>query len=240
MQLKRVVRKLKSFPWVLKGKASVSYSQYGEDIIILKLIERCSISDITYLDIGANDPVMGSNTYSFYQRGYFGVLVEPNPYLYKQLKHIRPSDTILNIGISNSNESLADFYMFDDAYNPLNTFSFEDAKNCEVQGIPIKSVIKLPLKDINEIIEEHFKASPTIISVDVEGLDEKILKALDYTRYRPFLICVETVEFSKNGQMKKRQEILDFMKSQNYFIYADTHVNTIFCNETLYQSLLHK
>jgi len=238
MQLKRVVRKLKSFPWVLKGSASVSYSQYGEDIIMLKLLERCRVTDVTYLDIGANDPVMGSNTYSFYQRSHFGVLVEPNPFLYKRLRNVRPKDLILNIGISKSNENHADFYMFEEIHNPLNTFSLQDAKSCEAQGIPIKSIIKLQLKNINDVIQENFKSAPTIISLDVEGLDEQILKALDYSRYAPFLICVETVEFSKEGQMKKRTEILDFMKTQGYFIYADTHVNTIFCNEFLYQSYL--
>ncbi len=222
----------------MKGNANVTYSQYGEDIIILKLLERCKIDNITYLDIGANHPVMGSNTFSFYQRGFRGVLIEPNPYLFNQLKRVRPDDTFLNIGISNTTESQADFYMFDDVYNPLNTFSYEDAKGCEAQGIYIKQTIKLPLKNINDVIEENFKQPPVLVSIDVEGLDEQILRGLDYSKHAPFIVCVETVIFSREGVMEKRKEILDFMESAGYFIYADTHVNTIFCNQLLYNNYL--
>lgn len=50
----------------MKGFAHVSFSQYGEDLIVASLLEKLNIKEITCLDIGANHPVLGSNTYNFY------------------------------------------------------------------------------------------------------------------------------------------------------------------------------
>ncbi len=238
MQLKRIIRKIKSFPSVLNGKGKVSYAQYGEDIILSKLLAKLPLDNITYLDIGANEPIMGSNTYALYSMGYSGVLIEPNPALCKDLKQLRPLDVTLNIGISDSNTTEADYYMFSGEYSALNTFSKADADGCEQQGIPIKQVIKMPLQHINDILSKHFKAAPTFISLDVEGLDEQILKALDWTKYAPLLLCVETVTFSLKGAMEKRQSLMDFMQSAGYFLYADTHVNTLFCHTMQYEKLI--
>lgn len=240
MNLKRIQQKLKSFIPVMKGKAMVAFSQFGEDIILTKMLDRYGVKNITYLDIGANDPVEGSNTYYFYLRGHRGVLVEPNADLCKQLKKVRPADTILNFGISNNTSIEADYYMFGNKHTPLNTFSKEDALNSEKEGIPIQKIIKLPLKNINDVISENFVGAPTLISLDVEGLDEIILRELDFKKHGPLLICVETVSFTLRKELIKKQAILDFLLSNGYFIYADTNVNTIFCSRKILDSLIAK
>jgi len=237
-KLKRIIRKLISFAPVIKGIANVSFSQFGEDLIILKMLERHNIKKITYLDIGANDPIKGSNTYNFYLRGNYGVLIEPNKILCDKIKKIRPHDNCLNFGISDGNKSEADYYMFKEEYCGMNTFSKEEALNYEKEGIKIQSVVKLPLKNINEVIAENFSDPPTFISLDVEGLDEIILQKLDFDKYHPLLICVETVNFNVDKELIKKQSILDFLKSKGYFIYADTHVNTIFCSRDLFNKLV--
>src|SRR5258705_13393386 len=76
-----------------------SYAQFGEDLIIGHLFYNLGITKPTYLDIGANEARFISNTYLFYQRGSHGVLVEPNPYLYKKLKAARRRDIVINAGI---------------------------------------------------------------------------------------------------------------------------------------------
>jgi FkbM family methyltransferase len=235
-KIKRIIRKFKAFGPVLKGIGNVTFSQFGEDIIMLKMLERHNVKNITYLDIGANEPISSSNTYNFYLRGYTGVLIEPNAELCSMLKSVRPRDSVLNFGISNNNETAVDFYMFGKDHTALDTFSKEDAISNEKEGFPIKKVMKLPLKDINEVISENFSESPTIISLDVEGLDEIILRKLDFEKHQPLLICVETVSFSLNGALVKKKTILDYLASKGYFIYADTHVNTIFCSEKLYNN----
>lgn len=207
---------------------------------MLRMLERLKIKNITYLDIGANDPINGSNTYNFYLRGYKGVLIEPNADLCEKIKDVRPKDKVLNFGIGSSNVSEADYYMFGADNSPLNTFSKEDALNTEKEGVPIKKVVKLPLKDINEVISANFTEPPTIISLDVEGLDEAILNKLDFEKHQSLLICVETVSFTIDKEYVKRRSLIDLLISKGYFIYADTHVNTIFCSKKLYDKLISR
>jgi FkbM family methyltransferase len=222
----------------MKGTAQVTFSQFGEDIIMQKMLERYNVTNITFLDIGANDPINGSNTYNFYLRGYRGVLVEPNADLCRKIRSVRPQDKILNLGIANGNAASADYYMFGEAANGMNTFSKEDAESYEKQGYPVQKVVQLPLKDVNEVIAENFQGSPTIVSIDVEGLDEMILKRLDFSKYEPLLICVETIVFDTSGQLKKRDHIIELLEGKGYFVYADTQVNTIFCSKKLFTKLL--
>lgn len=225
----------------MRGKAHFSFSQFGEDIIIESLIRRYGVSPVTYLDIGANEPITGSNTYGFYLRGERGVLVEPNKDLCNSLKSVRPGDLVLNFGIGGEEEGEADYYMFGRDHTHINTFSAEEAKNNEKEGFPIREVVKVPLKNINNIIHDYLNdKAPVLLSLDVEGLDEEILKTLDFDRYQPLLVCVETVTFSLNKQLVKRQPILDFMESKGYFVYADTHVNTIFCSKREFDKLIPK
>ena len=233
LRLKRIFRKFKSCLLVMRGYGKVSFSQFGEDILLTSILDRFEVENITYLDIGANEPVRINNTYNLYLRGYCGVLVEPNLHLCNKLKNKRPRDKVLNFGIGINNEIEVDYYMFEGINGVYNTFSKETAISTEKEGIPIQKIIKLPLKNINEVISEHFTSSPTVLSLDVEGLDENILRTLNFDKHAPLLICVETVNFSVSSALIKTTGLIDFLLSQGYFIYADTHINTIFCHNRL-------
>ena len=166
------------------------------------------------------------------------MLIEPNAVLCDKIRKIRPLDKCLNFGIGDGNHTEADYYMFSEDHWGMNTFSKEEAANYEKEGVPVKKVVKLPLKDINEVISQNFTEAPTVVSLDVEGLDEMILKKLDFDKYQPLLICVETVNYNKDKELTKRKSILDLLASKGYFIYADTHVNTLFCSRKMFDRLV--
>jgi FkbM family methyltransferase len=211
-----------------------SYSQSGEDMILGYLFSTMGKAKISYLDIGANHPINGSNTYCFYERGSNGVCVEADPSLFKFLSETRVNDTCLNVGVTFDERKEADFYIF--SLPALNTLSKEEAEFREKNGsFKVEKIIKIPLKTINEIIEENFEATPDFISIDVEGIDLDILKSLDFEKHRPTAICVETITYSENNTEQKITEILDFATSNGYFIYADTHINTIFVDEKTFR-----
>lgn len=81
--IKRVIRKL------VFNNPTLSYSQAGEDVLIFYLLSDIGIRNIKYLDIGANKPINGNNTYLFYTKGNSGVLVEADPSLIPSLKNHR-------------------------------------------------------------------------------------------------------------------------------------------------------
>ncbi len=220
--------------------AQTGYSQFGEDLIVNFLFNSLGIQQPTYLDIGANHPRFISNTYFFYKRGGRGVLVEPNPRLSKMLKTVRPRDVVLEVGIGLAAATQADFYIFGGFADGLSTFSKSEATHWETVGlrghgkIQIEKVIQVPLVSINQIIAENFSGkAPNFLSLDVEGLDLDVLKGLEFDRFAPDVICVETLGYDGNQATFKKHDIIEFMLAKKYVAYADTRVNTIFCRSSL-------
>lgn len=207
---------------------NISYSQTGEDIIVEFLIDAKKIKNFTYLDIGANHPVRYNNTFKFYEKGYKGVCIEPDPSLFAKLSSTRKRDVCLNVGIGGKLSGNVDFYIMD---NPvLNTFSKDEAVQLEKNGhCKIKEVIQIPLMEVEDVIDEYFnRIAPTFINLDVEGLDEEILASFPFDKYRPSILCIETVHYTNDASSEKRSEIMDLMKKNGYKPFADTYVNTIF------------
>lgn len=219
---------------ILLPNSQLIYSQAGEDLILANLFYKLDIKHPTYLDIGANHPTYISNTYFFYMRGSRGVCIEPNPVLAKKFKKVRPGDVVLNIGIGITEEAQADFYLFPYHAHGLSTFSQKEAEYWKETGmakvgkISYEKVISIPLQTINAVIKDHFATVPDFISIDVEGLDLQILQTLDYNVYAPLAICVESIYYDDQQKEHKRTELIDFLQSKGYEIYADTHINTIF------------
>jgi FkbM family methyltransferase len=224
--------------------SNISYSQNGEDIIIKNLFNKLRIQYPTYLDIGANHPIYVSNTYLLYVKGSKGVCIEPNPILYQKLKRTRSRDTCINAGVAFDEKREADFYLFPYKAHGLSTFSKQEADFWEQEGnenvgtYSVEKVLKMKLVDINSIIENHFAPHPNFISIDVEGLDLQILKTLDFERFKPEVICVETLNYHQANKESKEQEIEKFLTDKGYFVYADTYLNTIFCSKNCYKPLL--
>jgi len=201
-----------------------SFSQVGEDVIVYHLL--ANKKEMTYLDIGANHPIDLSNTYHFYEKGYRGVLVEPDIRICEKINQMRPDDICLNIGIGFDEQEEADFYLMDN--DVFNTFSKEEAEKFQNKnGFKIEDVIKVPLKNVNNIIEKYFKTCPDFVSIDTEGFEMEILKSFNFEKYRPCVFCLETWNFEVDN-CYKRQDIIDFMITKDYEIFADTQINTIF------------
>jgi FkbM family methyltransferase len=216
-------------PW-----ARFSYSQQGEDLIVESICRVLKIDNPVYLDIGAADPIVENNTYHFYQKGSHGVLIEPNPVFGRKLEAARPRDIVLNVGVGFNELRESDYFMVsgrDGSY--LNTFSKEEAEIIVSKSHgqrTIEKVVKMPLVNINAIIDNHFPKAPDFVSIDTEGLDLDILKSLDFARHRPGVFCVETLMI---GTMQIKTEILELMKAKGYAVRGSTFVNTIFVDDSL-------
>jgi FkbM family methyltransferase len=203
-----------------------SFSQSGEDLVVAFMAFSLGIQKVSYLDVGANDPVQLSNTYYFYKQGHRGVLVEPNGSLCERLRDKRPGDTVLEAGIGFNAAKEADYYVM--TFNGFNTFSKEEADH-QVKSsngsISIQQVIKRPLLNINDVMQQHFQGAPAFLSIDTEGLDLAILRSIDFSRFRPPIICAETLI---SNSRKSRQDIPEFMATQGYVVRGSSFVNTIF------------
>jgi FkbM family methyltransferase len=213
--------------------ATPSYAQCGEDVAVRDLLAHRGLTRPTYLDIGAFHPVHISNTYLFYTMGARGVLVEPNPDLAGAIRSARPGDTLLTVGIGVGEATSAEYYRM--TLPAWNTFSREEADRMVADNAGrarIEEVIALPLVGVNAVIASHFGGkAPDFLSIDVESLDLAILRTLDFARFRPRVICAETL-VPMTGRMDP--EIGAFLATRGYEARCMTFANTIYVDRSWY------
>ena len=216
----------------IDGNFRKSYSQCGEDLIIHHLIKLIGVKEPYYLDLGAHHPTYLSNTYYFYENGFSGVCVDADPSLIKAFEKIRQRDIILNLGVG-LERSVLDFYLM--SSKTLNTFSKAEAERYVSYGNQqIEKVIKVKIEDVNSIIKNYCKRVPNLISLDVEGLDLMILQSFDFDRFRPEIFCIETLSYTEDKTERKLTEIIELMNQKGYMVYADTYINTIFVDKSIW------
>src|SRR5688500_140097 len=111
----------------MPAHAYESYSIEAEDLVIQRLFDTVIFKARSktgfYLDIGAFHPIIHSNTYFFYLKGWRGVNVEPNPQYISDFAHARPDDVTINAGLSDK-AGMLNYHMWEFAM--LNGFYGQD------------------------------------------------------------------------------------------------------------------
>ena len=211
-----------------------SYSQCGEDKIIEFLLSYMGEKNIgvSYLDIGCNDYRNLSNSYALYKKGVRGVLIDANPIYIDEIKTYRPEDVVLNCGVGAKSSEKMIFYILNTP--GLSSFNLETIKEAQKQTpwIEIVDEIEVSVYTLDEIYEKYFASVPTIVSLDVEGLEMDILKSTNFEKYRPYIFIIETIEYrEKISVTNKRNDIINLMSENDYIEYAFTGVNSIFIDK---------
>lgn len=208
-----------------------SYSQSGEDLIVKFIFDNLNIKKPSYIDIGAHHPFYISNTALFYENGSVGINVEPDPILFEAFLKDRKKDKNLNIGISDR-EDILDFYVISSP--TLNTFSKEEAHKYANEGeFKILKVEKIKVNILSNVLNEFSNGIfPQFLSIDAEGVDELIIKEIDFEKNYPIVICIETISFSSSGNGVKNIELIKFIEEKGYICYADTNINSIFVRKS--------
>ena len=210
-----------------------SYSQEGEDIIIRNLLKRLGRKEISFCDIGANDPYYLNNTYLLERTFNIkrGVLIEPNPQLARKISKERTQDICINCGITdNTNKKKLKFYIMN--ADTLSSFSREEIDAYKEQGYIVVREEEIDCVNINDILAEYFEDGVDVVSIDTEGFDLKIIEAIDYEKCRPTIFCIETCGFY-TGKDKDGLRIISSLVQKGYIVYADTFLNTIFVDKKI-------
>lgn len=229
----KVLRKIFNF-----FNISFSFSSDGEDYVLSKILS--GIENGNYIDIGANHPILHSNTFSFYIKGWRGVCVDPIPSLVKKFKLYRSEDIFISAGLDSdgSNKSLPFYYY---ASHPDNsTFDKERVKVLESlhNRTPTK-IFNVPLMGIDQIIDkfqvDKDYLSVHLLSIDVEGLEMNILTSFFETKILPWVICVEDLGYL--AQDLPSTSIHKLMVSNGYKLGMRTFLSSIYILESRISSL---
>jgi len=120
----------------------------------------------------------------------------------------------------------------------LSTFSQDEANKFVINhGFKISEVIKVKVELLSGILSQYCSDKyPEFLSVDAEGIEEKILHSVNFDVWKPLVICCETISYSTTGAGEKNTVIARYLQSKGYMIYADTYINTIFVLESAWKS----
>lgn len=209
---------------IFDNYAMKSYSQEGEDMILAKVFGEKKTPGF-YVDVGAHHPKRFSNTHYFYKKGWRGINIDAMPGSTKLFEKIRPRDINLEIAISDKKQVLT-YYVFNEP--ALNSFSKELATERNAKGrYRIIDEIKMETSALAEVLDVYLPKNIEIdfLSVDVEGLNFQVLKSNNWSKYRPKIILVESLDFSFYNL--DDSEIYKFLVNKGYRLFAKT-VNTLF------------
>lgn len=234
---------LNKFKNLLKYKKSsykkLSYSQYGEDVVLSSFLENSLDYKGFYVDIGAYHPTKYSNTHFFYNAGWTGINIDATPKSMRLFNKIRKKDINLECAISDKEEILT-YYSFQE--NALNTFDKNLGEERIKNGWKLNQKIQLKTKTINQILSEFLPENQKIdfIDIDIEGFELKILKTLDFSRFAPNYFLIEDLKSISNDLFSiEKSELNTFMQSHGYSAVAKTMKTIIFKKNNLELSKLN-
>ena len=164
----------------------------------------------TFVDVGANDPVVGSQTHALERAGWEGVLVEPLPHFAERLRAERSAQVFqFACGPSSRHGEHASFYVAG-PYSSLR-------REAMVPEAEVQSVIDVEIRALDSIIEAACLTHVDFISIDVEGFEVDVLQGFAIPRWRPKLILIED---HVTGLRKHR-----YLAAQGYKLVRRTGVN---------------
>lgn len=209
------------FDTYIKSLFTDSFSQYGEDKIINRLLGNKKNG--FYIDIGANHPDRFSNTKKFYLKGWRGINIEPNPVSFNKFSK-RLHDMNLNIGIGTTSQGL-DFYCFYE--DTLSTFSEKSKDEYIGHGYKLIDILKVEVQSLEKIFQNYVQDKTVdFISIDVEGFEMEVLKSNNWDIYKPTLIILESNGSSMNPNIV--YEHIDFLRPFGYKLEYFNGLNSFF------------
>jgi FkbM family methyltransferase len=205
-----------------------AFSSCGEDRILSYLF--LSQNTGVYVDVGAFEPIMASNTHLFYLRGWRGINIDACPGSMKKFDELRPGDINLELGISD-NEGVLPYYQIDGSHSLMNGFSPQFHDYLKIEKHRIKE-INVKTDTLRNVLDKYLPAGSPIgfLLIDVEGLELRVLKSNDWKKYRPVVVMTEN-HAALSGEIFNNEIVL-FMASVNYKLITKTPNEIFFLEGT--------
>lgn len=201
----------------------ISYAQNFEDVMLERFFK--DVDNGFYVNVGAGDPVIHSVTKHFYDKGWYGINIEPSIQSYKKLLKERTRDINLNLAVSN----IDGMSIFHDTPNPwLATPVKKHADNVtlkpnqrECNENKTESVNEIESKALKSILDESIHgAEIDFLKIDVKGAEKEVIQSNDWGKYRPKVIVVEST--TPNSPRKNHDGWESLILDEGYiFVYFD-------------------
>lgn len=165
----------------------VSYAQNGEDVVLWRALR--DVSPGRYVDVGANSPTDDSVTKAFYDRGWTGLDVEPTAAQAAALREQRPRDVVEEVVVTEQDGGDVVLHQFDGT--GLSTLREDYRFDHTERGFATREV-RVSTRRLDSLVAEHLDGQEVhFCKVDVEGGEAGVLRSVDLTSWRPWVLVVE-------------------------------------------------
>ncbi|MGI4801866.1 MAG: FkbM family methyltransferase [Janthinobacterium lividum] len=187
----------------------VSHSINYEDVVLRRLFRGRTTG--FFVDVGAEHPVLGNDFQGFYEAGWTGINIEPNPSYFILLQEHRPRDQTLQVALSDvAGQNLV---FFEIENTGLSTCDEEQASTYADQGHVVKRH-DIRTSTLKEVLDRTCVPHIDILKIDVEGFEERVLLGNDWAHYRPSVIMVEVTypqtSIRRSTNIKSNLEVLGY------------------------------
>lgn len=202
-----------------------AYAQNLEDVLLYRALRH--VERGFYVDVGANDPVVGSVSNLFYELGWNGINVEPALSWYEQLVAKRPRDTNLRVA---AGARAGTTTLFEVPASARSTTRRPVAEGYRQRGIETVDC-EVPMLPLTAILERRAETEIHFLKVDVCGGEAEVLEGLGCAMLRPWLICANAVDEVSGveswrewqAELLRRDYRLCFFDGINRFYLAEEH-----------------
>ena len=168
------------------------HSQNFEDVLLARCFE--GVGRGFYVDVGAEDPDIGSVTRHFYELGWRGLNVEPVPDYHRRLQQRRPRD--LNLAVAASDRDGLELELTVVPGTGLSSLAPQLGRTPEntAGGADGTHRIRVRTARLDTLLVWAQLPRIDFLKVDVEGHERAVLEGLDLAVHRPRLIVIETTD----------------------------------------------
>lgn len=149
-----------------------------------------------YIDVGGGHPVADNVSMWFYERGWRGLVVEPQSALARLYPHVRPRDTLFE-GLVGRTTGTHELHVFPRLHG-LSTTVGANAERSRVHGDTYRT-ITLPMLTLADLCQQNGVSRIDFLKIDVEGAEADVLAGNDWTRYRPKVVVCEAIDPATNA-----------------------------------------
>lgn len=189
-----------------------SYSQCGQDVFAYYFLFQQK-RDGVFLDIGANDPVNGSNSYLLEQHGWTGLAFEPIKHIADSWKGVRSTECI-NIALGAQEREVTLVELEADKHSFIGADS-SDGKN----------TVKVQQRTLADVLKEREISNVDFVSIDVEGYEMNVLKGINFDAVDIKCFCIEN---NRKGSMKADDRLRKFLLAKGYHLVARLTIDDVF------------
>ena len=223
LRIRNLIRKIFGYKTPFESKIynlDGSKSQYGQETFVNYIINKKDCG--YYVDVGASNGILCSNTLILEQNGWNGICIEPIPTQYKKLIKNRPNSINVNLSISDSTNNFKFVEFLDDRSEysgQLNTIRDEKLLDKFKHKI-----VEVKVETLNNLlIENNAPNFIDYIDIDVEGHELNVLQSIDYSKFSFNIIGVET-----NPRLENFYKIKKFLENKGYSLIAQLGSDAMF------------